>query len=633
MKKPVIILLIYALLTYLLILLGVYAFHDLPELIKGTERTYRLTTTTLGFLTLLPPVVLSGFAVACAVTWKKSDSIKRSRFSQGMFDRFKTVFIISIILVLTLSLNEEVFISSFKKKLNRIAKAPAELADALETSDNLLKQGHPYIALQFARRAVEIAPKNPDAISMLKLVQDEVEIEHDKEVYRKITDKENRVVKPIHEKNSGYTILQLLEMSKEAAEKKQWFNAHYYASLAVDACDGTNTNLQAATEAANFAWKQLNLPVEFDNSAERDYYKTKREGYKAFTSGDTLKSYYIFLGLANSDIENCTDPDVIRFFELSKEDVENNYFFLDETENMKELADSSNIYFSLDYPNGTRNVFYIGKAMSIKRDGSLVRYLENMNVIHYDAGGNFRYSFSVPYAKVSAQPVSEFNPKYHAVLGINPKMKSVPVIILQSVDRVTEGIISRPEYTFKRTGISDEILSSLKMRDLSEEKNNDSMNYFASASRSTTMILPMPYSDFNLINQASSGAENMTIFALNRFLPDAVKYGFSKEVFTENFVQRLTYPFIIFIMLIFCACLGWSYRLDNPKQLFHFRWVLFIPVLGTLTLFTYSATRYVFNMANYVLVGLFGSMAVFAAIIIYSIMLLGVSFLFVSKRA
>ena len=143
----------------------------------------------------------------------------------------------------------------------------------------------------------------------------------------------------------------------------------------------------------------------------------------------------------------------------------------------------------------------------------------------------------------------------------------------------------------------------------------------------------MPYSDFNLINQASSGAENMTIFALNRFLPDAVKYGFSKEVFTENFVQRLTYPFIIFIMLIFCACLGWSYRLDNPKQLFHFRWVLFIPVLGTLTLFTYSATRYVFNMANYVLVGLFGSMAVLAAIIIYSVMLLGVSFLFVSKRA
>ena len=68
MKKPVIILLIYALLTYLLILLGVYAFHDLPELIKGTERTYRLTATTLGFLTLLPPVVLSGFAVACAVT-------------------------------------------------------------------------------------------------------------------------------------------------------------------------------------------------------------------------------------------------------------------------------------------------------------------------------------------------------------------------------------------------------------------------------------------------------------------------------------------------------------------------------------------------------------------------------------
>lgn len=632
MKKPVIILLIYALLTYLLILIGVYAFHDLPELIKGTERTYRLTATTLGFLTLLPPVVLSGFAVACAVTWKKSDSIKRSRFSQGMFDRFKTVFIISIILVLTLSLNEEVFISSFKKKLNRIAKAPAELADALETSDNLLKQGHPYIALQFARRAVEIAPKNPDAISMLKLVQDEVEIEHDKEVYRKITDKENRVVKPIHEKNSGYTILQLLEMSKEAAEKKQWFNAHYYASLAVDACDGTNTNLQAATEAANFAWKQLNLPVEFDNSAERDYYKTKREGYKAFTSGDTLKSYYIFLGLANSDIENCTDPDVIRFFELSKEDVENNYFFLDETENMKELADSRDVYFSLDYPDGTTNVFYIAKTMDIKRNGGLVRYLENFNVIHYDANGSFRYSFKVPYAKVTAQPVSEFGDNL-GILGIEKNWKSVPVVTLQSVDRTTEGLISRPVYSYKRSGLPKKVLDDLGMWEVEITDSDRTVTSLLGVPKSAMMVLPMPFSDFHLINEASSGAEKMNLLSLNKFLPDAVKYGFSKEVFTENLVQRITYPFIIFVFLLIAACMGWNYRIDNPKQLFCFRWIFLIPIFGTMTLFIYSAFKYMFSMMNYVFVSFFGLGSVLIAVVFYIVLIFGIAVIFVSRRS
>ena len=171
------------------------------------------------------------------------------------------------------------------------------------------------------------------------------------------------------------------------------------------------------------------------------------------------------------------------------------------------------------------------------------------------------------------------------------------------------------------------------MRDLSETRENKDTIFFKSAPRSTTMILPMPYSDFHVINQASSGAEDMTIFALNKFLPDAVEYGFSKEVFTENLVQRITYPFIIFIMLIFCACLGWSYRIDNPKQLFRFRWILLIPVLGTITLFIYSAVRYLFVMANYVFVGLFGSGSILVAIITYIVILFGVSFLFLSRKS
>lgn len=631
MKKIVLILSIYVLLVFLLLMGAVRIFVDLPVLIKGTEFNYRMTATTLGFLTLLPPVALSGFSVACAVTWKKSDSISRRRFSQAMLDRYRSVFIVSLILVFLMFMNEEIFIPSFKKKLNRIERAPAELAETIETTSKLLEQGHPYIALQFAKRAVEIAPTSQDAAAMLKIVQDEVDIEHNKKFYKKIN--EAKVSKPVHEKHAGYTILQLLERSRKAADEKRWFDAHYWAQLAVDACDGKNTNLSAASEAANYAWKQLNLPVEFDNSYEREYYKTKRDGYKAFNRGDSLKAYYTFLGLSTSSPEGSKDPDVVKFLELSKEDVENKYFFLDETENMKELSDSENIYFSLDYPDGTSNVFFISRAMDIKRDGGLVRYLENLNVINYDANGDFRYSFRVPYAKVTAQPVSEFGEKNFDILGINKKWKSVPVITLQSVDRNTEGIVSRPEYTFKRTGLPENVLSDLHMRDLSESKGFSNVEYFKSAPRSTTMILPMPYSDFHLINEASSGAENMPIWSLNKFLPDAIEYGFSKEVFTENLVQRITYPFIIFIMLIFCACLGWNYRIDNPKQLFRFRWILLIPVLGTLTLFIYSAVKYLFSMANYVFVGIFESTALLWAIACYIVLLIGASVLFLSRKS
>lgn len=632
MKKTILILALYVVLVFLLIMGIVHIFFDIPALIKGMEGAYRMTFTVLGFLLLLPAVFLSGFAVACAVTWKKTDSISNKRFSQAMFDRFRNVFFISIGLVLILSLNEEVFVPAMRKKLEKIKQAPAELQETLETTSALLGQGHAVIALQFAKRAVEIAPTSQDAMDMLKIVQDQVDLEHDKKIHKKIV--ENRIVKPIHDQHAGYTILELLDRSRKAAENKQWFDSHYWAQLAVDACDGTNTNLSAAAEAANYAWKQLNLPVEFDNSEERDYYSTKREGYKAFIMGDSLKAYYTFLTLANSSVEHSKDPDVVRFFDLAREDVENKFFFMDETKSMKELSDSENIYFSLDYPNGTRNVFSISKTMDIKRDGGLVRYLENLNVIHYDANGDFRYSFKVPYAKVTAQPVSEFGEKNFELLGINKKWKSVPVITLQSVDRTTEGIISRPEYNFRRTGLSKDIASELKMRDLSSEKGKDEvLAYSGNISRSTTMVLPMPYSDFHMINQASSGAENMSIIDLYRFLPDAVEYGFSKEVFTENLVQRITYPLTIFIMLLISACLGWNYRIDNPKEMFRFRWLLLIPAFGTLTVFLYSAFKYMFNIANYVFVGLFGTMAITVSFVVYVLLLFLMSVVFVSRRS
>ena len=631
MKKLILILLTYVLLVFLLITGLVHAFLDLPVLIKGAESSYRFTAVTLCFFTLMPPILLSGFTVACAVTWKKSDSISRRRFSQAMFDRLKTVIVISIGLVFFLSMNEEVLVPSFQKKLNHIENAPMELESALSTTRNLLNQGHPYIALQYAKRAVDIAPKDEEAISTLKKAQDAVDLQHDRQMYRKITDA--KVVKPIHDEHAGYTILQLLERSKEAAEKKQWFDAHYWAQLAVDACDGTNTNLPAATQAANYAWKQLNLPVEFDNSAEREYYKKKREGYKAYVSGDDLKAYYIFLSLGESSAEKRKDPDVIKFFELAKENVENQYFFFDETENMNQLADSQNVYFTLDYPDGTSNVFYISKSMDIKRDGGLVRYLEDFNVIHYDSNGDFRYSFHVPYAKVTAQLVSEIDESSHASLGISRKWKSVPVITLQSVDRTTEGVISKPVFEFDRTGIPVHILDKLGMKALEEEDSMTSVISFVNVPKSTMMILPMPFSDFHVINEASSGADTMSLLSLYKFLPDAVEYGFSKEVFVENFLQRITYPFIALIMLILCASIAWNYRIDDPKEIFKFRWILLIPALGTITLFIFSAFRYLFTMANYVLIGTCGSGALVAAFAMYITLLFGTALLFVSRRS
>lgn len=631
MKKSILILSIYALIIFLILLGGVYIFMPLPQLIPGKETSYRMTAILLGFLTLLPPISLSGFAVACGVTWKKYDSKNGKRFSQAMFNRLRNMFPVIIGLIFILSLSEEVFIPSVKNRFEKYTLAPAELEDALETSGTLLDQGRPYLALQYARKAYEIHPHSEEAVRLMKLAQDAVDLEHDRKLYKNVVEGK-RVVKPIHDEHVGYTILQLLDRAKEAQAKNQWFEAHYWAQLAVDACDGTNTNLADATQAANYAWNQLNKPVEFDNSAEREFYRIKRSGYKAFAMGDSLKAYYTFLGLSRSLAENERDPDIKRFLSLAKEDVENQYFFFDETENMKELADSRDVYFSLDYPDGTKNVFYISKTMDIKRNGGLVRYLENLNVIHYDANGSFRYSFKVPYAKVTAQPVSEFAGNLE-ILGIDEKWKSVPVVTLQSVDRTTEGVVSRPVYSYKRTGLSKDVLDDMGMWNVEIMDSDRTITSVLGVPKTTMMVLPMPFSDFHLINEASSGAEKMNLLSLNSFLPDAVKYGFSKEVFTENLVQRITYPFIIFVFLLICACIGWNYRIDDPKQLFKFRWIFLIPAFGTMTLFIYSAFKYMFSMMNYVFVSFFGLGSVLVAIAFYIVLIFGTAIIFVSRRS
>ncbi|MGN0729423.1 hypothetical protein [Treponema sp.] len=604
-----------------------------PEfLIPGTERNFVFLRGVYIFQIFLPGICFSGFTVACAVLWQKRTGNSRSRFSQAMFSRYRIVLFTSLVLVLFLSLNEEVFRPAIKKKTDFLREAPAKFSEALSVAEHFLEQNQPVLAVQYAKKAASIAPKDADAKRILKLAEDAASLLADSEVHGKKTVLDiKKVEMPLHLKDRGYSILELLKKSDEAALKNQWFDAHYWASLALEACDGKNTNRDAAAEKSNYAWKMLSEPVAFDNSQERNYYRIKKEGYTAFSRGDFLKAYYTFLGLKNNVPGADNDPDVKKFLLLSEEEMENQYFFFDETKYMDEISDSHKIYFSLSYPDGSKNVFYISNAMDIKKEGSLVRYMENFNVVHYDSCGKFVYSFFVPFAKAVAQPVSEFGEENLELLGIKKDWEYVPFVILQSVDRNTEGLISRPVYSYTLTGLSASDAGNLGILDygpsaLLAENASD-------LPVSSMMILPMQFSDFNLINAAAAGAREMSLPVLFKLLPRASGYGFSQEVFAQNLVQRGTFSFIILILFIFCACIGWNYRIENPGEMFRFKWLLLVPLFGFVMLVASNAVLYFFNMLSYVLVGGLGAGAVFAAAVFYTAVFLAASILFLSRKA
>lgn len=633
MKKLIFITGIYTAVIFALCLLISVFFIPRPEfLISGTEKSFVFFYGLYIFLVCLPGILLSGFTVSCAVLWQKKSGNSRSRFSEAMFSRFKLVLFSSLLFILFLSLNEEIFKPSAKRKIDFIKEAPADFADALSIAGHFLEQDQPLLALQYAEKAVKISPRDADAQRVLKLARDSADLLIDSELHgKKDVPEAEKLQKPLHEKDKGHTILELLENSDSAAEKKQWFDAHYWASLALEACDGKNTNLDAAAEKSNYAWKMLSLPVEFDNSMEQKYYKIKKDGYAAFFRGDFLKAYYTFLGLKNNYVQAENDPDVNKFLALSEEDLENQYFFFDETKYMEELSDSHKIYFSLDYPDGSKNVFYISNAMDIKKEGGLVRYMENLNVVHYDENNEFVYSFFVPFAKAVAQPVSEFGQENLSYLGIEKSWEYVPSVILQSVDRNTEGLVSSPVYSYEPTGLSE-----LDAKNLGAEntlKKEYSKRIPLNIKNGSIMILPMQFSDFNLINAAAGGAKEMPLPVLFKLLPRASGYGFSQEVFAQNLVQRATFPFIMLIMFVFCACIGWNYRIENPDEIFKFKWTLLIPVLSFIMVVSFSIVLYFFNMLSYVFVGLLGTSAVFAAASFYVLVFFAASVLFLSRKS
>lgn len=630
MKKLIIIMSVYLVIIFAACLgLSVFIIKP-PVLILGFEGSYRVLRGLKWFLSILPAVCLSGFTISCSVIWSQNASRVKVKFSPLMVKYYKLILIASLVIVFILTFNAEVFVPAVRFKSDEMKNAPQELERYIATTKTLLENDEPVLALRQAKLAYGLAPENEEVNALYKKVTDLVELEHDRQRFLH-EDDVKKVSRPIHEKDSSYTVLQLLDKSKKAAEEKKWFEAHYWAYLAKEGCNGTNTNLAEATRIANEAWSKLSLPVEFDNSAEREYYLTKKKGYDALNRGDSLKSYYIFMSLKKNSELSERDPDIEKFFALAEEDVKNQYFFIDETENMDDLAQTRKIYFNLRNADGTNDVFYINSAMDVKNRSGLVRYLEGLNVSHYAKDGRFEYLLSVPFAKVIAMPVSEFTSDARDFLGIKKSWKYVPFIKLRSVDRETEGIISVPDIEMNEGVLSLKILRENNLRQLYMDDEEPAGDVLVSCD--SFMVLPMPYSDFESINRISVGAENMSLMELKKFIPSAEKYGFSKEVFTENLVQRGTFPILLLALFIFCASMGWNYRIEEENSMFKFRWILLFPLYGIILVLAYDLCMYFFNIINYSMVGLLGSASLVVGPFFYIVLFIVSSMVFMSRRS
>ena len=120
------------------------------------------------------------------------------------------------------------------------------------------------------------------------------------------------------------------------------------------------------------------------------------------------------------------------------------------------------------------------------------------------------------------------------------------------------------------------------------------------------IILPIPFNDFDVIKEASKGADAMSLNSLLNFYNSADKYGFSKEVFCHSLINRLLQPLFYLVLFLIIAIVSWHCRI-NEDTLFKFHWIYVFPLLLLIFISLHEIVISFYKFVNFSILGSFGS--------------------------
>ena len=605
MRKTVIIIAIYSVLAFAVCFLASYLMKNLPILLVGEELSYITTRGFLFFCKFLPALVFTSFLIGCAISYGNDAEKAQIKYSPLIMTHFRKTMLASIGIVFAIALITEVFVPILEQKQARSRLKPVLFSEFMNLSREYYDKGNMNLAFEYSYNALLLNPKDSEAIyindhagaelNSLKMILDRPE-------------EPKYVFTPVKE-TKGETINSLLEKAKSAVEKENWFDAHYYAYLAIEVGSEKDINLEEANRLASEAWNHLFDPTIIKETDEQILFRKKREAYRTFIRGDNIEAYYQFLEIAAFSDVAARDPDVVKFLALASQRLEDQCFFIEEVENLRRFESYNNVYFAISHDDGSRDVVYIRGITPVKNSGRMIQYLRGFTLYTYSKDGRFLRSLFVPYAKMLTQKVETFDEESKLRFGIKDSFKSVPYLMMESISKNDRGGRIAPVYEYDA--------------DYTKQNEPYLSNYF---------VLGLPQSDFNLLCDATGGARNMSLVSLMRFLPRSRDYGYSYEVYDSSFVYRITYPLIILICCIFMACMAWNYRLKEA-QLFKFKWIFLMPILTLVLYFVLEFTLYIYKMLDYALVIMLGAGAIYVSVALLVLILFIFCFIFVSRTA
>ncbi len=561
------------------------------------------------FIKYLPSIMMMGFVVSCAVYFGQNSTGSATRFSVAMFGRFKIIMIAVIVISFILTLGTEVFGVMIGQQKNRIINRPKLVNDYIKVGHSLLENGYYERAMSYADGALKLEPKSKAAQSLMDQAEEEKNRARDAEYRVKLyesVETAEKVDRVVIDPEQIAEVYQYYLKAKDAFDKREWFNAHYYSEVGIGLASPKDPNLEGLKKIATTSWNNLTEYHNLHKTEDQLAFDKKYEGYLALVEKDDLLAYYIFTELYNSSREFQSDPDVIFYRKIAENRINEKCFFMDETLELKSFETANDIYFSYKYPDGSKDIIYFKGVTTVQGTGKSIQYLRDLSITSVDADGKLFRTMTVPYAKVLPVSVSSFSATTKAAIGIDEKVQFVPYIILKSVSRDAPTAQNLPVYTY--------------YQDVEE-------------SYPEHLLLSIPYDDFLLLETSMQNPSIIPLSTLARLIPRAVKYGFPAEVFESVFMNRIFYPFWMIIVFMLLAAFAWNNRID-VNQYFKFWWAFAFPVFLFVGHNFYKMIMFLFKLTNYAVLASTGMAgAIVGAFVVYAVALIVCSLFFLGRRS
>lgn len=528
------------------------------------------------FLSYLPAIIITGFAISCSVYFGHNSEGSTNRFSIAMGKRYKIVIISALISTFVLSLSNETLGILISRKKENIVNRPKLIKEYIDVGNTLCDNGLYERGLVYANAAIKLDSSSEAARNLKSRCEMGINWENVTEL-RLRTENVELKNKSDDEFNIDsqkvYNSYQYLLKAISAFENEQWFDAHFYAEEGIKIASSKEPNLAQLKQISSDAWNNISEAHSSKKTAGEKIFEEKYKGYLALMKNEDLQAYYIFRNLNENYPELDKDNDVQFYMEIARKRVEQKYFFIDETLELETFETANDVYFCNKRADGSEDVLYF-KGMTVQKSaGKTIQYLRDFYIITL-RNGEWRQTLHVPYAKVMSLSVKELNENAKTFLEIDDETEYVPYILLKSVGRNNENQVIEPEYIYADG---------------------------RSASTPEYLVYPLSYSSFLLLEESSENPKTMSFSSLYALSKAASQFGYSQQIFTHIFYNRVLYPIFILVLFMLIGIFSWNYRIGQTLY-FKMSWAFIFPFLIFLAFLFYKIVFFLFTMINYIFV-------------------------------